>query len=50
MSDVDFSIVLKSVLGVDRYEVGRIGESFHDHPYDNFPTYSVEIDLHGRKV
>jgi hypothetical protein len=32
MSDVGLSILLNSVLGIHRYEVGRFGESIHDHP------------------
>jgi hypothetical protein len=32
MSDVDLSILLSSVLGVDGYEVGGFGESINDHP------------------
>jgi hypothetical protein len=32
MSDVDLSIPLDSVLGVDGYEVRRFGESIHNHP------------------
>jgi hypothetical protein len=32
MSDIDLSILIKSVLGVDGYEVGRFGELIHDHP------------------
>jgi hypothetical protein len=31
MSDVDLSILLRSVLGVDGYEVGGFDESIHDH-------------------
>jgi hypothetical protein len=31
MSDVDLSVPLNSILGVDEYEVGRFGESIHDH-------------------
>jgi hypothetical protein len=31
-SDVDLCILLNSLLGVDGYEVGRFGESIHDHP------------------
>jgi hypothetical protein len=29
---VDLHILLYSVLGIDRYEMGRFGESVHDHP------------------
>jgi hypothetical protein len=32
MNDVDLSILLNSVLGVNEYEVGRFGELIHDHP------------------
>jgi hypothetical protein len=32
MSNVDFSVLLSSVLGVDGYEVSRSGESVNDHP------------------
>jgi hypothetical protein len=32
MSDRDLGILLSVVVGVDRYEVGRFGESIHDHP------------------
>jgi hypothetical protein len=31
-SNVDLSILLNSVRGVDGYEVRRFGESIHDHP------------------
>jgi hypothetical protein len=31
MSDVDLSILVDLVLGVDGYEVGRFGESIHNH-------------------
>jgi hypothetical protein len=41
MSDVDLSILLNSILGVDGYEVGRFGESIHDHPN--------QIELAGRQ-
>jgi hypothetical protein len=32
MINVDVSILLNSILDVDRYEVGEFGESIHDHP------------------
>jgi hypothetical protein len=32
MSDVDIGILLSVVVGVDRYEVGRFGESMLDLP------------------
>jgi hypothetical protein len=32
MSDVDLSILLSSVLGVDGYEVSRSSVSINDHP------------------
>jgi hypothetical protein len=32
MSNIDFSIILHSVLGADRYEVSEFGEAVHDHP------------------
>jgi hypothetical protein len=32
MCNVDFSILLNSVLGMNKYEVSRFGESIHDHP------------------
>jgi hypothetical protein len=32
MSDVDLSILLNSVLGVDGYEVSRSSVSINDHP------------------
>jgi hypothetical protein len=32
MNNVDFSILLNSILGMNRYEVSRFGESIHDHP------------------
>jgi hypothetical protein len=32
MIDVDLSILLNSVLGVDRHEVGGFGELINDHP------------------
>jgi hypothetical protein len=32
MSDIDLSILLNSILGVEGYEVGRFGESIHDYP------------------
>jgi hypothetical protein len=31
MSDVDFSVLLSIVVCVGGYEVGRFGESIHDH-------------------
>jgi hypothetical protein len=32
MSNLDLSILLRSVLGVHGYKVGKFGESIHDHP------------------
>jgi hypothetical protein len=32
VSYVDLRILLNFVVGVDGYEVGRFGESVHDHP------------------
>jgi hypothetical protein len=32
VSYVDLGILLNLVVGVDGYEVGRFGESIHDHP------------------
>jgi hypothetical protein len=32
MSDVDFSVLLSSILDVDEYEVTRFGELVNDQP------------------
>jgi hypothetical protein len=32
MSNIDFYVLLSSILGIDEYEVGGFGESIHDHP------------------
>jgi hypothetical protein len=32
MSNIDLSILLNSLLGADRYEVGRFGEPVNDLP------------------
>jgi hypothetical protein len=32
MSNIDFSILLHSIFGMNRYEVSRFGESIYDYP------------------
>jgi hypothetical protein len=32
VSNVDFNMLLNSILGMNGYEVGRFGESINEHP------------------
>jgi hypothetical protein len=52
MSNVDLSILLKSVLGMNGYEVSRFGKSINDHPNQvklasrNKLQCGVSFDIH----
>jgi hypothetical protein len=52
VSNVDFNILLNSVLGMNRYEVSAFGDSIHDHPNQiklagrNKLQRGVSFDIH----